>query len=301
MILAAGGREKSSLMPSPCALLVLLPLSLIGLVQIAQATEAQIDSDRLFSFNLGSDIGDIGQKEIQVSLTGALGRGGGLYAALANELSFQYTPLHNLQVSLSIEGAAHQVENVMGIEDRGVVAIGGLSASLGYRLLDRATRGMGVTLYAEPQWTRVDEESGARTQGVGAGFTVAIDKEFIPRKVVGVFNLLYQPETARSSDGTWLSDATAGLSAGVTFKLTDTLFGGLEIQYLRKYDSLDFQAYSGQAFFVGPSLSLNITRHSWLTAGWNVQVVGRASGTDGRLDLVDFSRNLIRVGWGLEF
>ncbi|MEJ2435019.1 MAG: hypothetical protein P8Y53_18360, partial [Pseudolabrys sp.] len=135
----------------------------------------------------------------------------------------------------------------------------------------------------------------------GAGFTVAIDKEFIPRKVVGVFNLLYQPETARSSDGTWLSDATAGLSAGVTFKLTDTLFGGLEIQYLRKYDSLDFQAYSGQAFFVGPSLSLNITRHSWLTAGWNVQVVGRASGTDGRLDLVDFSRNLIRVGWGLEF
>jgi opacity protein-like surface antigen len=295
------GLVKSSLMPSPCVLLVLFPLSVIGLIQNAQATDAQIDTERLFSFNLGSDIGEVGQKEIQASLTGALGRDSGLYAALANELSFQYTPLDNLQVSLSIEGTAHQVENVIGIEDRRAVAFGGLSASLGYRLLDRATRGIGVTLYAEPHWTLVDEDTGSPTQGFDAAFTIAIDKEFIPGKVIGVFNLLYQPETARSSDGTWLSGATAELSAGVTFKLTDNLFGGLEMQYLRKYDALDFQAYSGQAFFVGPSISLNLTKQSWLTAGWNVQVVGRASGTDGRLDLANFSHNLIRAGWGLEF
>ena len=41
------------------------------------------------------------------------------------------------------------------------------------------------------------------------------------------------------------------------------------------------------------------SRHSWLKDGWNVQIVGRASETEG-LDLESFSRHLFQVSWAAE-
>src|SRR3974390_1866463 len=118
------------------------------------------------------------------------------------------------------------------MENRRQIAFDGLTLGVGYQLLDRAENGTGLTVYAEPYWSRVDQDTGSLSEGFGADFTIAISKEPVPGKIMGVFNLLYQPVVGRpSTDGFGPRQATAGFSGGVAFKLTSDLYATLEGRY----------------------------------------------------------------------
>lgn len=171
-----------------------------------------------------------------------------------------------------------------------------MAIGLRYRLLNRATNGLGLSVSAEPSWTRVDDDTGERINGYSSEFVVASDTEVVPNFLVGVINARYEPEVQQSRvDGSWSRQNTSGLGAGLMLKLRDNVFAGLEARYLRRYDSADFSVFAGQAFFLGPTLSITLSETAWLTLGLSAQAAGRAVDDNSALDLMNFDRYQARV------
>lgn len=256
----------------------------------------------MFSFNAGSDVGDPGEKEIQAGFLGRFAKATGAYSVLTSELSFQTTPIPNLEIGMAGSVNHYTVENVPGLTNRNTTAFNELSFGLAYRPLDRAVSGLGLTISAEPHWSRLDDVTGEPVNGYGVDFTLAADREIVPDRMVGVVNLHYQPELDQSHfDGTWSRETVVGLGTGLMFRAGENVFVGVESRYLRKYDALDFSGFAGHAFFLGPSFSIMPSKDSWLTAGWSAQIAGHAADGGGSLDLVNFSRYEIRMAIGTQF
>lgn len=265
-----------------------------------------IGTDHLFAFNAGTDMDEPGSKELAASFDGRFGRSGGAYKAIKSELSFQYQATHDLQLKLKLKlkaaGAFHHVKNVPDMDDRNSAAFSGMAIGLTYRLLDRATHGFGLAVSANPYWTRVDDDTGEPANGFGSDFRIAGDMELVPRLLVGVANVSFEPETSKSKiDGKWSRQSKLGFSGGLMAKLSGNLLAGLEARYLRRYDALNLGAFAAAAVFVGPTVSITLAENKWLTFGWSAQVIGRANGEDGALDLSNFDRYQARLAFGISF
>ena len=116
-------------------------LALSALILAAPMVRAdELDTDHMFSFNAGSDIGDPGEKEIQAGFSGRFGKASGTYSALTPELSFQTTPMPNLEIGVAASASHYTVGKVPGLVNRNTTAFNELSFGLAYRLLDRAAK-----------------------------------------------------------------------------------------------------------------------------------------------------------------
>src|SRR6202046_4843640 len=56
-----------------------------------------IETEHLFGFTIGSDVGDVGDKEIEGSVTGRFAKRTGTYDATASTLSAEFVPVPNLR------------------------------------------------------------------------------------------------------------------------------------------------------------------------------------------------------------
>lgn len=280
-------------------LLVLL-CALAHAPTIAHADE--IETEHLFGFTTGSDVGTVGERELESSTTARLGKNSGRYSAGAQTLSAEFVPLQNLRTEFTAMAVSHDVAGVSGLDNRRQVAIGGMSADFRYRLLDRAAAPFGFAIGVEPHWTRIEEISGAPVFQYGADFVAAFDKEIIPNRVVAAFNLLHQPEISRAkSTGAWSQESTSGVAAAVMAQIRPGLFIGAEARYLRHYDGFGLEAFTGHAGFLGPTLFVKLSPRAWFAAAWSAQIAGRATTAPGSLDLVNFERHQVRFLFGLNF
>lgn len=262
----------------------------------------EIETEHLFGFTIGSDVGTLGERELEGTTTGRAGKRTGTYRAGEQTISAEFVPMQNLRTEFTAIVAAYDIAGVSGFEDRRQAAIGGVSMDIRYRLLDRATAPFGFAVGVEPHWTRVDEVSGASVRQYGADFVAAFDKEIVPDRIVAAFNLLYQPETSRAkATGTWSQDSTSGIAGALMAQLTPGVFVGVEARYLRYYESLGFGDFAGHAGFIGPTLFIRLSPRAWLTAAWSSQIAGKAAGEAGALDLTHFERHQARLLFGLNF
>jgi hypothetical protein len=144
--------------------------------------------------------------------------------------------------------------------------------------------------------------TGGPARQYGVDFIAAADWEVIPDRVVAAFNLLYQPETTRSTwTGSWSQDSTAGFATAVMTQLRPGFFVGGEARYLRVYDGSGIDSLAGQGFFVGPTVYFHLSKRAWIAGAWSAQVAGHAPATLGSLDLVNFERHQARVLFGVGF
>jgi hypothetical protein len=266
------------------------------------ARTATIETEHLFGFTIGSDIGEVGERELEGSVTGRFAKRDGSYLASASTLSAEFVPVANLRTEITGAVVSYDIAGVNGFADQRYAAFGGLSADIRYRILDRATAPFGFAIGAEPHWGRADEVTGEPASQYGVDFVAAADWEIIPDRVVAAFNLLYQPETMRSKvTGTWSQESTAGVAIGVMAQLRSGIFVGGETRYLRKYDGLGLDTLAGQGFFIGPTVYVKLSEKAWIAAGWSAQVAGQATASFGSLDLVNFERRQARVLFGVNF
>jgi hypothetical protein len=264
--------------------------------------EREIDTEHLFGFNTGTDVGEIREREIEGEAASRLGKRAGTYAALAPMLGYEFVPLKDLRVEFTTSFAAHDVSGVGGLDDRRQAAFQGMAVELRYRLLDRERAAFGLAIDAEPHWDRVDETSGAPVDQYGVDLSIFADKELVPDRLIGVLNLVYAPEASRSRvSGEWARDATLGASTGLMLHVAHNLFVGAEARYLRRYDGLGFDRFAGHALFVGPMAFAKVTDHWWLSAALSLQVAGRAVEEAGALDLTNFERLQAKVRVGYNF
>ena len=261
----------------------------------------RIDTEHLFGFVIGTDVGNVGDKEVEAEVTSGFGKRPGSYAAFAPSLEYEFVPIANLRLAPSVISAVHSISGVDGIDDRQQAAFDGLSFDVRYRILDRSRSGVGLTLNAEPHWGLVDETSGQWVDRYGSDFAIALDHELVPDRAIAAVNLLYQPETSRShTTGAWTRDATAGVAAGLMIEVLPGVLIGGEGRQLWKYDGIGFDRV-GRALFVGPTMYARLSARSWIIAAWSAQVTGRAVEIPGSLDVTNFTRYQAKIQFGLEF
>jgi len=261
-----------------------------------------IETEHLFGFTIGSDVGDVGDREIEGSVAGRFAKQAGRYDAAASTLSAEFVPIKNLRTEFTAAAVGFDIAGVSGFADQRYAAFGGLSADIRYRILDRATAPFGFAIGAEPHWGRADDITGEPVSQYGSDFVAAADWEIIPERVVAAFNLIYQPETERSkSTGTWSQQSTAGVAFAVMAQVKSGIFVGGEARYLRQYDGFGLEAFAGQGFFIGPTIYFKLSERAWITAAWSAQVAGQATTVPGSLDLINFERRQARLLFGVSF
>jgi hypothetical protein len=278
-----------------------LLLFVLALIPAAGHTEP-IETEHLFGFTIGSDVGDVGDREIEGSVGGRFAKQAGKYDAAASTISAEFVPIPNLRTEFTAAAVAYDIAAVSGFADQRYAAFGGLSADIRYRILDRATAPFGFAIGAEPHWGRADDITGEPVSQYGSDFVATADWEIIPQRVVAALNLIYQPETERSKlTGTWSQQSTAGVALGVMAQVKSGIFVGGEARYLRQYDGFGLDAFAGQGFFIGPTIYFKLSERAWIAAAWSAQVAGQATTVAGSLDLVNFERRQARLQFGVSF
>ena len=276
---------------------------LLALAMIPTAARTgTIETEHLFGFTIGSDVGDVGEREIEGSIGGRFAKQNGTYNAGAGTLSAEFVPIANLRTEITGAVLSYDIAGVGGLADQHYVALGGVSGDIRYRLLDRATAPFGLAIGAEPHWGRADDVTGLAANQYGVDLVAAADWEPIRDRVVAALNLVYQPETTRFNwSGAWSQESTAGVAVAVMAQIRPGIFAGGEARYLRRYDGLGLDAFAGQGLFIGPTVYAKLSERAWVALAWSAQVAGQASMSTGPLDLVNFERRQARLLFGVNF
>jgi hypothetical protein len=269
----------------------------------SNATEvASVDSEHMFGFTIGSDIGSAGEIEIEGESDSGVGKGAGRYFAAMHSLQLKYTPTDSFRIAPHVELGHHAISAVSGMAEinRAGLASGGVEFK--YRMLNRADAPFGLTFGLDTSVGRIDAGTGQRSKDYALDFSAAFDREIIKDRLFGAINLIYAPSWALDElSETWERSAVAGIGGAVVGRIGDGVYLGGEVRYLRAYETAGLSGFSGDAVFAGPSLYVMFTPRANMTIAWNAQVAGRADGDIAHLDLKNFERHQVRVRFGFGF
>ena len=261
-----------------------------------------IDTEHLFGFMIGTDVGSPGEREFQSQTTGRFSKSGGRYRAVGQEFELEFVPAKDFRIEIGSAFAAHDIKGVPDFEDRRQLAWQGVSVDLRYRFLDRDTAPLGLTFALENHADRIDETTAAAVRNYGTSFTLAFDRELIPNFAVAALNLIYQPEWTRLvGTGAAEQESTIGAAFAVMAQMRPGFLVGGEARYLRKYEGIALQEFNGEALFVGPTAYFKLSESSRLTLAWSFQAWGRSARSSAALDLADFERHQARLVFGVNF
>jgi len=268
-----------------------------------EGTYNEIETKYIFGFTDGSDIGAEGEKAIELETNGAFRRRHGRYSAIEQEVEFEAVPTQFFAYELSAHGMAHAISGVDGLDDLHRVTPSGLSARFRYLLIGRGPGSpIGLTVTAEPEWSRVDGTSGIFTRSFGSNFKILADTELIPNRLFAAANLSYAPEIDKAvGEPVWTRSSTFGATGALAWRFTPKVTVGAEVEYFRAYESFGFKNFQGHAMYVGPTLYIQITNKMIFAAAYSTQVAGHAAGDDQPLDLANFSRHRARLRFEYEF
>lgn len=261
-----------------------------------------IDTEHLFGFMIGTDVGNVGDREFQSQTTGGFSKNGGRYRAISQELELEFVSARNFRIEIGSAFAARDINGVPGLEDRRQLSWQGVSVDLRYRFLNRDAAPFGMTVAVESHADRIDETTAAAVRNYGTQFALAFDREVVPNVAVAALNLIYQPEWTRLvGTGAAEQESTIGAALGVMAQMRPGVFLGAETRYLRRYEGIGLQEFAGQALFIGPTAYFQLSERSRLTASWSFQAWGRPAGSNTVLDLVNFERHQARLVFGVNF
>jgi hypothetical protein len=262
----------------------------------------EIDTEHLFVFAIGTDIGEVGEREFESETNSRFGKRTGSYTALSQSFEAEFTPIENFRLSIGGSLGYHDIANVNGFSNRRQGTFEGVFLDMRYRFLDREHSAFGLAIDVEPQWGRIDEESGERADRYGLDLAIAVDKELVPERVVVAINLLYGFEGVRSrASGSWSRESTFGVATALMMRVHPRIFVGAEARYLRAYDGLGLNSFAGYAVFFGPSVFAKLPGSWWMAAGWSAQMAGGAAGDPARLDLTNFERHQVAFKFGVAY
>jgi hypothetical protein len=257
-----------------------------------------IETEHMFGFTQGSDIGRSGESEIEIATTGRFGRDGNAYNVLSTTAEYKYPLSGAFRVSGMATISHYGISGVDGLDDRNEVVVDNLALELDVRLLDRHKAPFGLTLIAVPFFGFVDGSTGAPADQYGSDFVLAADRELVPDSLFVAINVAYGFEGSRDHATGIVSDGSSLVfQFGTAARLASWLYVGAEARYQRAYIGLGLDSLSGQAIYVGPNFYAPIAKGVTVSGAWNFQAWGRAGIGGGALDLVNFERHqaLLRV------
>lgn len=266
--------------PPWAALFVAFLLPLLAHAQGGAGT-AVVDTEHLFGFTDGTDIGDKGDIELEGTFSGRFGKPG-IYTALQNETAVRYGVTDAFRLAA---GALFDYRNIAGVpalDDYSGFNFAGLTGEANWQALKRTP--IGLTLSASPQWRRVDDLSGQPAESYLVRLRLLADTALVPDTAFAAVNLIATPTTSRVS-GVWQQEMPTEASAALAHAIGRGVFLGAEVRHLtHNHDGF----LSGHALFVGPSLLVRTSDSTALKVAWSMQVPDECSGT---VDLVNYERH----------
>ncbi|MDE2361956.1 MAG: hypothetical protein KGM42_04690, partial [Hyphomicrobiales bacterium] len=211
----------------------------------------EIETKYIFGFTNGSDIGLKGEMAVETDTNAAFRRRAGRYMALEQEIEFEHVPTENFAYELSVHGMAHRIKDDEVLADRSLVRWSGLSANFRYLIIGRGPGSpIGLTISAEPEWSRVDGLAGPPTRSLASTFILAADTELVANRLFAAANVRWEPEISRAvGDAAWSRASTFGASAAMAWRFTPKITAGAELEYFLAYDSLGFGAFQGRSIY----------------------------------------------------
>ncbi len=269
---------------------------------MAAANAHPVETENLFGFTLGSDIDAPGTMGVAAESVGAYGRRDGTYRANTAKLEFSLAPVRNLSVSVSLLGGAWTIADSPDLANTRTARFRGIGGELRLRLLERELHGIGLTLHVEPSMTLADEVTGEAGTGYASENKLIADAMLVPDRLWAAVNLTYDLEQFRPWNGSAAErGAVGGIGGALTARVGNTVFLGAEMRYLMAFQRLSLNQQLGSALYAGPTGYWRISDAAWLAAAWNIQLAGHANNDPNRLDLTNFSRQLVRLKLGFEF
>jgi len=303
----ASGFRKASLR----LLLGLASIWLVGLAAPGSASAesrkhadkaGEVDTEHMFGFTEGSDVGEAGEKELETDLTGRFGKFDSSYNKVATALEAKYSFSDRFRVSAVATVAYYDIAGVSAFDDRRQTTLQSISLDARFRLFDREHAPIGLTLSVEPRRGFTDEMRGEGADQYGGEFRLLADRELIPGRLFAALNVSYEPEQTRlRASGETLRESMLGIGAALAMQVMPNVFIGAEARTLRHYEGLGLNSLAGQALYVGPTFYATFGPGYFLSAAWNVQVWGAVAGSSGALDLVNFERHQAKLRVGVVF
>ena len=287
-----------SSLPAFCgAFLMLAAVMLPSLVQAqvmgSNAPDA-VDTEHIFGFAEGADIGVQGDRELEITATGLAGKTG-QYAGVQNETAFRYGVTNDFRASIGLLTDYHAISGVPGLADlHSLNVTSGVSSEFRWQFLDRFNSPLDLTLSFEPQWLHIDDISGQNQQSYVLPVRILADMALIPEKTFVAFNLSYLPTFAHIG-GTWQQQNPFEIALDASTAIPGNGFLGVEI---RQSTLNQHGFFSGRALFVGPSLFFRLSKAIVVKVAWEAQIPAE---TGGRADLVNYERQEFRVQFAWDF
>lgn len=236
-----------------------------------------------------------GHFELEQTVRNRVGRAYGDYNAFDLRSEFEYGITNEFQVAAYINTQylrAHGASDDNDAEGdtpqgfyRDNFNLQSLSLEFIYRLTSPVTAPVGIALYFEPEWMLTDIHNGDKTYDSEENeFRVLFQKNFMDDTLIVAYNFVIETEyfrysklNADGSDTLWMGEFDWNNELGVTYRLANALYGGLEA---RNHNELgNFRSHDHSVYWVGPAFHYAGERF-WATLGALVQVYGLPSGLD---------------------
>jgi hypothetical protein len=264
----------------------------------------EVPGGDIFGFTSPTDVGEKGDRALALELSNRAGKRDGSYWSPTLKNQFSYTPAENFAIALSPFVTAHRIRGVPDIDDRTSARFDGFSGEVSYRFLERTpTNPYAATVSMEPRIARVDALTGERVRSYGNEFKLFVDAVVVPERLYAAINLNYALGTQEGfgADAAWANSSGTNVSGALTYQFTDKIFAGVEGRWLNAFSGAFLNEHAGWGLFAGPTLFMKLSDSAALNLVWTPQVVGRATGVGGNLDLDNFERHQFRAKFATSF
>jgi hypothetical protein len=239
---------------------------------------SSIETEHIFGFTEGADIGRKGEVEVESTFTGRFGHIG-RYGVLQNETAARYVFAEGLRGAFGLLSDYHHVSGVPGLQNATGPNFNGMTGELRWQLLESSKAPIGLTVSFNPQWSRVDDFSGQLASTYAAPMILLLDTSLIPNRLFAGVNLTYAPSVERIG-GFWERQSSLEVSVALTGVIAPGILLGAEVRHLASYEDLYLNREEGHALYVGPSLFLLLPNEFKVKLVWSA----RASGAGERFE-----------------
>src|SRR5262249_15455197 len=168
----------------------------------------QVDTEHMFGFSEGTDIGEPFQPEGELETIGRIGKSAGSFAALTTTANLKYPLSHEFRIAPGIAFASYNIFGVPDFSDTSEFVFDHVLLEFRWHPIARETHPFGLTFVATPFYGPIDPATGAGADNYGIQFIVAIDRTVIADRLYAAMNLLYTLDRNRP----WGSNATTDSS-----------------------------------------------------------------------------------------
>jgi hypothetical protein len=257
----------------------------------------RLDTKNLFGALEGADVGEAGDRSVELETTAALFKPSGRYALVEQEAIYEITPTPRLGIEFGAHGLGQSIRGIADVSNYSGVDFSGVSNEWRYVLVPHSgpwSAQATITLAPEAS---LRFEGGATGQQLDLPLLFILDAQPIARRLYADLNLLYAPQISSLRGEPWERASALSASGAMSWRITPEAMIGGEADVLNEFDGLAAQSWLGSAVFLGPTFHYQLSGKIDLSGAWTQQLAGWPHGPN----LAQFTRSQAKLRLEIEF